>query len=38
MAILLNRPATRNAIDVAMRDALFEAFSLAVMRAPCRWK
>jgi hypothetical protein len=31
MAILLNRPATRNAIDVAMRDALFEAFSLAVM-------
>jgi enoyl-CoA hydratase/carnithine racemase len=31
MAILLNRPATRNAIDVAMRDALFEAFSLAAM-------
>jgi len=33
MTILLNRPATRNAIDVAMRDALFEAFSLAAMNS-----
>lgn len=30
LSILLNRPATRNAVDVVMRDALFEAYSLAV--------
>ena len=29
--IILNRPRTRNEIDVRMRDALFEAFSLAAM-------
>lgn len=29
--LLLDRPAARNAIDRAMRDALFEAFSLAAL-------
>lgn len=31
LLLLLNRPETRNAVDVAMRDALFEAYSLALI-------
>jgi len=31
LALVLNRPGSRNAVDVAMRDALFEAYSLAAM-------
>ena len=36
LSLLLNRPETRNAVDVAMRDALFEAFSLAVIERDIR--